>query len=118
MAGRESEELAGKPRPMVHVWYPAAPGEPGARTRGDSGLLSRLGRMMYGAGANTAVRNLPFVAGTQRIPLVIYFPGWPGTQIDNFMLICDLVSRGFIVAGVVYPAPPAGVSGAVLKQAD
>ncbi len=36
-------------------------------------------------------------------PLLIYFPGWHGTQIENYRLINELASHGFIVAGVVYP---------------
>jgi len=41
--------------------------------------------------------------GMAHRPLLIYFPGWHGTQIENHGLINELASHGFIVAGVVYP---------------
>jgi dienelactone hydrolase len=42
-----------------------------------------------------------------RGPLLIYFPGWHGTQIENYGLINELASHGFIVVGVNYPEEPA-----------
>ncbi len=37
-------------------------------------------------------------------PLLIYFSSWPGTGIDNYHLIRELVSHGYYVASVEYPA--------------
>ncbi len=43
-------------------------------------------------------------------PLLIYFSSWPGTGIDNYQLIRELVSHGYIVASVEYPAKLPGMS--------
>jgi dienelactone hydrolase len=40
-----------------------------------------------------------------KLPLLLYFPGWAGTTIDNRALIEGLVGAGFIVAAIHYSAP-------------
>lgn len=36
-------------------------------------------------------------------PVLVYFPSWTGTEIENGFLIRDLVSHGFVVATLRYP---------------
>jgi dienelactone hydrolase len=49
-------------------------------------------------------------------PVLVYFPGWPGTQIDNYALIRELAGHGFAVASVQYPARLPGMSEASYRQ--
>jgi len=85
--------MQGKPRPMISVWYPS-------NSLKSDGLVRQLAHRA----SDSAVLGAPMVAGAQRFPLVVYFPGWPGTRIENYRLACELASHGFIVAGVTYPA--------------
>ena len=39
----------------------------------------------------------------QRLPILIYFPGWDATAIDNRTLVRDLASHGFAVVALRYP---------------
>lgn len=70
--------------PAVQVWYPAP------RTVADAPL---------------APSRSPF-------PVLVYFPGWEGTRVDNLHLIRLLASNGFVVAAVHYPAPDPAMSAA------
>ena len=49
-------------------------------------------------------------------PLLIYFSSWSGTGIDNYQLIRELVSQGYIVASVEYPAKLPGMSVGFYEQ--
>ena len=62
--------------PAVEVWYPA---------------------LRPVAGAPLAPARSPF-------PVLVYFPGWEGTRVDDLHLIRMLASNGFVVAAVHYPA--------------
>jgi hypothetical protein len=62
-------------KPRIELWYPAEPAFP-----------DRLSNAQA------------------RWPLLLYFPGWPGAEIQNRLLLRHLVSRGFMVAAVSYPA--------------
>jgi hypothetical protein len=44
--------------------------------------------------------------------IILYFSGWPGTEIQNRILMDELVSHGFIVGSLTYPAKIAGISDA------
>ncbi len=61
-------------RPQVELWYPAG----------------------------AAPGQLPDAQA--RWPLLLYFPGWPGGEVQNRLLLHYLVSRGFMVATLTYPA--------------
>ncbi len=52
----------------------------------------------------------PAVLGTERCPILLYFSGWPGTSLQNAALLRELVSRGYAVATVQYPAHAPGLS--------
>ncbi len=41
--------------------------------------------------------------GGESFPLLIYYPGWQGMEIENHALIGNLASHGYVVAGVTYP---------------
>ncbi len=110
----ERQHVSGSPiRPFVQVWYPA---DPDARAAGNAGHGWRALRRVAGNRRDIAARDLPFAAGSARYPLLIYFPGWPGTQIENYGLINELASHGFIVAGVVYPARGPNLSPAAFHR--
>jgi dienelactone hydrolase len=49
-------------------------------------------------------------------PLLLYFPGWAATAVDNVTLIERLAGSGFIVAAIHYPARVMGLSSAVAKR--
>ena len=43
----------------------------------------------------------------RRFPVLLYFPGWPGSAADNLILVRELASHGYVVAAAEYPAIPA-----------
>jgi hypothetical protein len=45
-----------------------------------------------------------------KFPVLIYFAGLPSTGIQNFALIRELVSHGFVIATAIYPAILPGMS--------
>jgi len=89
------------PEPVVQVWYPIArtpPPQPLAD------LFER--RRQHGWHATPDLdtrRGAPLPAG-EKFPVLLYFPGWPGTGLSNLLLIRDLASHGFVVATVIYPS--------------
>src|SRR5258708_14867300 len=58
----------------------------------------------------------PASAGQSRLPVLLYFSGWPGTAIDNPTLVQALAARGFAVASVTYPARPPDLDPAIYKR--
>ncbi len=105
--------VMGKPRPIVQVWYPS---QPASRDSGLRQLWGRVRRALRGRKSNSAEFGAPIAPGSRRFPLIIYFPGWFGTRIENYGLLCELASHGFIVAGVTYPARLSGMSDAAHKS--
>ena len=77
----------------VWTWYPTARNTVAARP-GDSDRLD-----VGVSHVNPAATATPF-------PVVLYYPGWPGTHVDNFDLICYLACQGFAVLAVTYPPSP------------
>jgi len=54
--------------------------------------------------AATPIVELWFPIGAEGVrPILLYFPSWTGTEIEDVFLVSDLVSNGFIVATVRYP---------------
>jgi dienelactone hydrolase len=57
--------------------------------------------------------SVPSAAGAAtptRFPVLVYFDGWPEDTINNTNLIVELVSHGFAVASVQYPAKAPGMT--------
>lgn len=84
-AAELAPEAAG---PSIELWYPAAHA---AQALVDEDAL---------ADCDAALIETP-----ERLPLLLYFPGWPGTRIENHALIRELASQGYVVASLIYPAP-------------
>ena len=60
----------------------------------------------------SATLNASLSAHRTRYPVLLYLPGWDGSQGENTVLVQDLASRGFIVAAIGYDDPAcAGVDG-------
>jgi dienelactone hydrolase len=58
----------------------------------------------------------PANAGQARLPVLLYFPGWAGTAIDNPSLVHALARRGFAVATIIYPARLPGLDPTIYKR--
>jgi dienelactone hydrolase len=94
---------AGQPLPQVQLWYPAA--LPSHDSRDVRSWLSGRARVLFEAQLpSPASSDVPVAPTRYRMPVLLYFPGWPETRIQNVSLIRELASRGFLVATVHYPA--------------
>ena len=78
----------------VQFWYPAVGS---ARRRSWARRLGALRR-----GFEAAEEAAPPAADPATFPLLLYFPGWPGTRVDNRFLITELASHGHAVGAVTY----------------
>jgi dienelactone hydrolase len=58
----------------------------------------------------------PASTDQSRLPILLYFSGWPGTAIDNPTLVHALAARGFVVASVTYPARLPGLDPAIYRR--
>jgi len=95
--------------PSVRLWYPAdAPGRPRFETLVRQRIADRLRAMP----TTPAVPDAPVAPSATKFPVLIYFDGWPEDKIQNIALLRELVSRGFAVAAVQYPARLPGTSDA------
>ena len=100
---RASSRELSAPEPEVCLWYPALTTRTPAiswqrlRERWQDRLRTRPAR--EAAPWAMAIGILP-------VPLLLYFPGWPGTRLQNLTLVCELVSHGYAVASLRYPEPP------------
>ncbi|HTB67224.1 MAG TPA: dienelactone hydrolase family protein [Steroidobacteraceae bacterium] len=96
-----------RPEPLVRLWYPAGlspqSGEAGLR------LAARLQAHLRAQPPPPAIEDAPLGA-QEACPVLVYFPGWPGTRLQNLTLVRELASRGYLVAAVQYPARPPGTS--------
>jgi dienelactone hydrolase len=94
----------------VQLWYPAEPGSGDGRApyRPSGAGLFSLARWVR----TSATLNASLSAHRTRYPVLLYLPGWDGSQGENTVLVQDLASRGFIVAAIGYDDPAcAGVDG-------
>jgi dienelactone hydrolase len=64
-------------------------------------LADRLANKFKAADRVPATANLSPARG--RYPVLAYFGGWPEDGVQNRSLICELVSRGFVVVSFQYP---------------
>jgi dienelactone hydrolase len=90
--------------PVVQLWYPAAPRSV-ARTLREF-LQARLAAHLRQIDSVAAVPDADPEPATERRPVVLYFGGWPESSLQNRSLICELASRGFVVASLHYPQQP------------
>ena len=90
-----------RPAPIVDFWYPSLCGVGGAVHK--RGSLRNLNSPVPEPEPPPAISSTRLDA---KLPLLLYFPGWAGTTIDNRALIKGLVGAGFIVAAIHYPVPP------------
>ena len=82
------------PAPAARLWYPAAPPAP----------QSWLRRLFDPSDRQAAIEGAAPVATPRAFPIVLYFGGWPGTAVQNLVLIRELASRGFVVVSMIYPS--------------
>jgi predicted dienelactone hydrolase len=101
------------PPPLVRLWYPAAPRPLAQRVR--EFLKARLEHSLKSTDTVPAAADVAVEPGSAKFPVLAYFGGWPEDSVQNRSLICELVSRGFVVASFQYPAELAGMSPADLK---
>lgn len=87
-----------RPLPSVSLWYPI-PAHSSAPQSHRGSWLTRLHARISGR----ALSEAPIAPSPGKFPVLVYFTGWDGTGFDNRHLIEELVSQGFIVAGVDYP---------------
>jgi dienelactone hydrolase len=69
--------------------------------------------LIFPAGAN---RQPDAKAGP--MPILIYFPGWPGSRSDNIGLLRDLASHGYFIAAVTYNREDSRLEGEMSFSTD
>jgi len=96
-----------RPEPSVRLWYPAqiVP----VRLGRELHLSARMRERLREVQLEPAIDGAP-VGGKEPVPVLIYFPGWPGTRLQNLSLVRELASQGYLVASVEYPARTPGTS--------
>ncbi len=101
------------PPPLVKLWYPAqAVAPPGLF---DTQRLAERRKRFGERGQSLedpAIVDAPPLDLPAAAPLLFYLPGWPGTSIESAALVRELVSHGYYVATVEYPARQTGMSAA------
>ncbi len=95
-----------RPAPQARLWYPTAPLPP----------QSWIDRQFFPRNREPAAEGATPSSVPPRFPVVLYFAGWPGTEIQNFVLIRELVSRGFMVVSLIYPGKLPSMSDAEFAQ--
>ena len=108
---RWSDTDPDRPVPEVALWYPVSPATTASRLQ-DLLRLRLTGHRLL----SCALDGAPPVAGTDRLPVLLYFPGWPGTTPGNQTAIYALASHGFVVATVVYGSRRPGVPEAAYQH--
>jgi pimeloyl-ACP methyl ester carboxylesterase len=89
----KSADPSARPAPQARLWYPSAALPP----------QSWIGRQFFPRDRDPGVEGATPSAVPARFPVLLYFSGWPSTEIQNFTLIRELVSRGFAVVSLIYP---------------
>jgi dienelactone hydrolase len=95
-----------KAQPLVKLWYPA-----NADSQ-DSGsfLARRMGEHFRATPRSWFVSEASPAHSSSKFPVIVYFDGWPEDEVHNVNLIVELVSHGFAIASVQYPARLPGTS--------
>jgi dienelactone hydrolase len=102
------------PAPLVRIWYPTA----GITNSGANKYTwwIRLWRFATSPYVSPGLPNAPVADSARPFPVLTYFSGWPGTAVDNLILIRNLVSHGFVVATVQYPAQLPNLSDSITAK--
>jgi dienelactone hydrolase len=95
-----------RPAPLARLWYPTAPLPP----------QSWIGQQFFPRNRAPAAAGAAPSSVPAQFPIVIYFCGWPGTEIQNFVLIRELASRGFMVVSLIYPGKLPSMTDAEFAQ--
>jgi dienelactone hydrolase len=88
------------PEPLVQIWYPITRAN---ATPSLAELLERRRQHGWHATPDLDTRRGAPLPTAEKFPVLVYFPGWPGTGLSNLLLIRDLASHGFVVATIIYP---------------
>jgi predicted dienelactone hydrolase len=100
---------------MVQLWYPAEPGSDAPRDsyiQDDMHFSPRPGGGMPFPGfffnhlndiATHALVAAPVAAGSDRFPVLVFSPGATGFRQHNTFEVEELVSHGYVVAGIDHP---------------
>ena len=93
----------------VDVWYPAEPAAGATKAPYCSDLAAlrkAIGAesFLWGSLSTHAVADAPIAAGTSRYPIVLFTPGHGMNACQYTALIEELVSHGYVVAGVDHPS--------------
>src|SRR5205085_12594999 len=99
-----------KALPVVRLWYPAE--STGQAPRLGALMSQRIADRLRALPAAPAAPDAPVARSATKFPVIIYFDGWPEDKIQNIALLRELVSRGYTVASVQYPARPPTTSDA------
>jgi dienelactone hydrolase len=102
----KSAKPRARPAPLARLWYPTAPLPP----------QSWIGRQFLPHNRDPGAEGATPSSVPARFPVVLYFAGWPGTDIQNFVLIRELASRGFMVVSLIYPGKLPSMSDAEFAQ--
>jgi len=100
-----------RPVPEVTLWYPVAVATRAGRLQ-DILRLRLSGHRLLAA----ALADAHPVPGATRLPVILYFPGWPGTQPGNQTAVYDLASHGFVVGTVIYGTRLPGLPDAAYQR--
>jgi predicted dienelactone hydrolase len=101
-----------KAAPSVRLWYPAKTPVSDPSSRFLDFLQRRLSEGFQARPTLRYVADAPIAPGSTEFPVIVYFDGWPEDTINNVNLVVELVSHGFAVATVQYPARSPGTSDA------
>jgi dienelactone hydrolase len=92
-----------RPAPIVDFWLPGGPAVRLGSRAGTPGPRPWPVVPRHGA-ARTVVE------AQTKLPLLLYFPGWAATTVDNVALLTRLSDAGCAIAAVHYPATAPGSS--------
>lgn len=102
----KSAKPQARPAPLARLWYPTAPLPP----------QSWIGRQLFPRNRDPGAEGATPSSVPAQFPVVLYFSGWPSTEIQNFVLIRELTSRGFMVVSLIYPGRLPSMSDAEFAQ--
>lgn len=85
--------------PAIELWYPVDPKTVNASSWWPGSLNAGLMRRFKRSG----IAGAPVSKAAVKYPVLLYFSGAAGTEVDGGNLVREIVSHGFVVATVHYP---------------